>query len=215
MRGLYAIIDTATLARHGLEPLPFAEALLDVRPAAIQLRDKRGSARDTLSLLRELAPIARRAGVPLFANDRPDLAALARCDGVHLGQHDLPPAEARRVFEALGVSAAIGMSVHDRDELAVALAAAPDYIAFGPVYDTISKTAAEPTIGIDGLRRLTQAARAQSAVPFVAIGGIDLDRAPEVAAVCPCAAIISDLCGGSLSYDAVRGRAAALNALLQ
>jgi len=218
MRGLYAIVDTDALHQLQLDPIRFAEAVLQARPAAVQLRDKRGGAAQTLALLRELAPRARAADVTLYANDRPDLAALAGCDGVHLGQQDMAPHTARLVFASMGHQGRVGMSVHDEHELRIALAADPDYIAFGPVYDTRNKVAAEPTIGIDGLRKLTEAAAQATQTPFVAIGGIDLERAAAVADVCPCVASIgallpTDATEGS-PYDQVTRRARQLVATL-
>src|SRR4051812_43859864 len=90
MRGLYAIVDTDTLNARGVDPVAFAEAVLEARPAAIQVRDKQGTAKSSLAMLRSIAFLAHRAGVPLFANDRADLAFVAGCDGVHVGQEDLP-----------------------------------------------------------------------------------------------------------------------------
>src|SRR5688572_22477302 len=89
VRGLYAIIDADFLTERGLEPLPYLEAVLSVHPAAVQLRAKSLAARDTLALLRALRARCAAAHVRLFANDRPDLAILANCDGVHLGQTDM------------------------------------------------------------------------------------------------------------------------------
>ncbi len=77
MHGFYAIVDAGALDRRNLDPLAFAEAVLSVSPAALQLRAKNVSARETLALLRALAPMCHRAGVKLVANDRPDLAILA------------------------------------------------------------------------------------------------------------------------------------------
>ncbi len=154
MRGLYAIIDTEALARRGVPPVAFAERVLAAGPAAIQLRDKRGGARATLALLRELAPLAAAAGVPLFANDRPDLARLAGCDGVHVGQDDLPVALVREAFPGLRV----GLSTHDAAQVEQAITEAPDYLAVGPIFATASKENPSPVVGIAGLREL--AARA-------------------------------------------------------
>src|SRR5262245_28255468 len=109
MRGLYAIADTAALVRRGLDPVRYAAAVLEARPAAPQLRAKDLGAHATLELLRAIAPLAARHHVPLVANDRADLALLAGCAAVHVGQDDLPPREIRRFAGALR----IGMSAHD------------------------------------------------------------------------------------------------------
>src|SRR6478609_1603996 len=103
MKGLYAIVDTQSLALRGVEAVAFAREVLAVRPAALQLRAKGLPPREVLGLLRALLPECRRVGVPLFANDRPDLAALAGCDGVHVGQHDMPIEQVRRIAPRLAV----------------------------------------------------------------------------------------------------------------
>ena len=218
MRGLYAIVDVPSVEARGLSVLDFARAVLAAKPGALQIRDKRARARAIFDLLCALVPECRASGVALFANDRPDLAALAGV-GVHLGQADLPAAEARRVMAAIDrpdrptPSGLLGLSVHDDEELTRSLAERPDYLAFGPVFGTQSKADPEPTIGLDGLARLTSRARRETQVPFVAIGGIDRDRAAEVAAVVPCVAVISALLppeGASEPLREVEARARAL-----
>ncbi len=220
MRGLYAIVDVASLERRSLEVLPFADAVLRARPAAIQLRDKRGQAGATLTLLRALQLRAREAGVPLLANDRPDLAALAGCAGVHVGQQDLPVEAARQVLSALGVAPLVGISAHDEAELGRALEAGPDYVALGPVFATRSKANHEPVIGLEGLGQLAERARQRCpAIPCVAIGGIDEQSASAVARHCPCAAVIGALLPKPSDrtdrYDEVARRAARLHRALQ
>jgi thiamine-phosphate pyrophosphorylase len=96
-------------------------------------------------------------------------------DGVHLGQDDLPPAEARRL---LGASALIGWSTHSVEQVERAAAEPVDYVAYGPVYPTVTKRDADPAVGLDGLR----AARALTRHPLVAIGGITLANARAVSA---------------------------------
>ena len=177
MRGLYAIADVKTLAARGVDVIPFARAVVAARPAAIQLRAKELPAREMLALLRLLGPICRHAGVPLVANDRVDVAALAGCDYVHIGQDDVPYDIVHRLTPRL----LVGVSTHDLDQLAKALAHRPAYVAYGPVYPTASKTPPDPVVGIAGLRAAHALARA-AGVPLVAIGGITLERAPEVAA---------------------------------
>ena len=222
MRGLYAIVDTGALADAGarlgaaLDPALFAEAVLDARPAAIQLRDKRGDARSTLELLRRIAPLAARAGVPFFANDRPDLAALAGCDGVHLGQDDVPASVARRVPVSRPLR--IGLSSHDAGEVAAALAQAPDYLAIGPVFTTNSKDRPSPVIGLEGLSTLARAARAaRPGMPTVAIGGITESTVAAAGAIADMVAVISALIpraepgGAARLVDGARDRARALH----
>lgn len=222
MQGLYAIVDLGTLSGRGLPPIPFLEAVLDARPAAVQIRDKRGNARDTLEILRAAAPLCARASVPLFANDRPDLALLARCDGVHLGQGDIPSAAARALVLAPGAidpprtrGLLIGLSTHNASELAAALAEDPDYIAIGPVHPTTSKDKPDPVLGLDLLGALaSHARRLRPGMPIVAIGGITLETAGAVGALVDSAAIIGGIIPegeGSIAMSAVRDRARALH----
>lgn len=208
MRGLYAIIDHGSLGRLGVDLLAFARAVLAAGPGAVQLRAKALGAGDTLAILRALAPLCRAAHVPLFANDRPDLALLGGCDGVHVGQTDLAVADVRAAFPALKV----GVSTHDARELEAAVVGLPDYVAFGPVFPTGSKDNPDPVVGVEGLAR----ARATAAgVPLVAIGGIDLERASSVALHADMGAVIGALLpGAGESLDAVTDRARALHVRL-
>lgn len=223
MRGLYAIVDTDTLSPRGLDPVAFAEAILGEHPAAIQLRDKRGGAGRTLALLRAIAPLARRAGVPIFANDRPDLAVLAGCDGVHVGQDDLPPAAARTLGQRAGAALRVGLSTHSRAQLEAALAeplGPLDYVAIGPVFPTVSKDRPDPVVGLEELQALSAlAARARPGLPIVAIGGISLESAAAVGARCACAAVIGALLPGEgregpAALAEVAARARALHAAI-
>jgi thiamine-phosphate pyrophosphorylase len=176
LRGLYAIVDTTLLTARGIDPLAFAEAVLAARPAALQLRAKNLGKEATLALLRALAPMCRSRGVPLVANDHPELVASAGCDLVHVGQEDAPVDRARLLARGAGV----GVSTHAPDQLARALDARPAYVAYGPVFRTTSKERAEPVVGLEGLRQASELARA-ARIPLVAIGGIDLARAADVA----------------------------------
>lgn len=191
MRGLYAILDIDTLASSGQEPLAFAERVLRARPAALQLRAKSLEARATLALLGPLQVACSAARVPLFCNDRIDLALIARADGVHVGQHDPPVAVVRRLAPELRV----GVSTHDLEQLEAALAERPDYVAFGPVYATQSKRNPDPVVGISTLDEAGRRCR-KAGVPLVAIGGITLERASEVSRAADAAAVISALYGG-------------------
>jgi thiamine-phosphate pyrophosphorylase len=176
MPGLYPIIDVDSLTALKLPIVDFAKAVLRVRPQMLQLRAKHLSARETLALLRVLQPLCKAAGVELFANDRPDLAVLADCDGVHLGQDDLPVHAARQFAPALKV----GISTHDLEQLSTALKDAPDYVAFGPVFSTRSKHRPDPVVGLQALEQALLAAKAHSC-SLVAIGGITLENAAQIA----------------------------------
>jgi thiamine-phosphate pyrophosphorylase len=188
MRGLYAIVDADFLDARNIPLLAFAERVVQARPAAVQLRAKHASAHQTLEWLDQLAQHCEQAGVPLFANDRPDLAVLGGCDGVHVGQEDLAISDVRRFAPALR----IGVSTHDARQLDEALAGRPDYVAYGPVFPTSSKERPEPVVGTLGLARAAEACRA-AGVPLVAIGGIGPGTASEVAGLASMGAVIRGL----------------------
>lgn len=188
MRGLYPIVDVDTLQRRGISALDFARSVLEARPPLLQLRAKNLGAHDTLQLLRALRPLCSAAGTRLIANDRPDLALLAACDGVHIGQDDLPLGLVRKIAPNL----LVGVSTHDEAQLAAALAEKPDYVAFGPIFGTASKENADPSVGVERLSAAYNAARA-AGIPLVAIGGIDLTRARQIAVSCDVIAVIAAL----------------------
>jgi len=185
---LYAIIDVEFCESRGLDVLDFAREVCAARPACIQLRAKHSTPSDTLELLRSLIALARPHEIQLYANDRPDLALLAGADGVHVGQNDLPVSLVRKSAPNLRV----GVSTHNESQLSEALELRPDYVAIGPIYSTLTKQDAEPSIGIDGLVLAAQLARA-ARIPLVAIGGIDHSRARQVAAHADLIAVISAL----------------------
>ena len=188
MRGLYPIVDATTLAARNVDPVAFAQAVLSARPAALQLRAKDLPPRDTLGLLRALAPLCHSHGVPLVANDRPDLALLAGCDMVHVGQTDMPIDRVRRIAPTLGV----GVSTHTLEQLDAALATRPAYVAFGPVFETGSKVGADPVVGLAEVRKAAARAHVAS-VALVAIGGITLERAASLVGLVDAVAVIADL----------------------
>ena len=212
MRGLYPIVDVDSLqALHAKEHsiVEFARRVLLARPPLLQLRAKHSGTGETLELLRALRPLCTLAGTRLIANDRADLAVLAGCDGVHIGQDDLPLSVVRLIAPGL----LVGVSTHDLPQLNTVLAQKPDYVAFGPVFATASKQRADPTVGIARLREAHAAART-AGIPLVAIGGIQLERAQQIAAHCELAAVISGLHPDRGSLDGVSEAASALHAAL-
>jgi thiamine-phosphate pyrophosphorylase len=128
----------------------------------------------------------------VIVNDRTDVAKLARADGVHVGQDDLDPADARRI---LGGSAVIGLSTHSLEQARAASRAPVDYIAVGPVFATSSKDAGAAAVGTALVSEVRAMLDAEGiAKPIVAIGGITLERAPDVMrAGAASVAVISDL----------------------
>lgn len=140
----------------------------------IQLRDKFASPREfhreTIAALR----VARMHDVRLIINDRLDIALAVKADGVHLGQTDMPVESARRL---LGQDAIIGFSTHNIAQAEIARTMPVDYVAFGPIFKTVTKEDPDPIAGLDGLRRVRVAL---GNLPLVAIGGITLTNAGSV-----------------------------------
>lgn len=184
MRGFYAIVDPSLC----VDPVGMTQEILYGGCAALQLRAKCLSDRDTLSLARRLEALCKVRRVPFFINDRVDIARVSGAQGVHLGQDDLPLSEARRVFPG----GLIGISTHDRTQAGSAIASGADLIGFGPVYATTTKENAAPVVGLAALREVVRT----SSVPVVAIGGIDASNVEEVAntkvaMVCALSAVLS------------------------
>ncbi|WP_156298015.1 thiamine phosphate synthase [Mycobacterium paragordonae] len=162
----------------------FADAALAGGVDVIQLRDK-GSpgerqfgpleALDELAACEILADAARRHGALFAVNDRADVARAAGADVLHLGQRDLPLDIARDI---VGPGTLIGRSSHDAGEAAAAAASAVDYFCVGPCWPTPTKPG-RPAPGLDLVRT---AAALDTEMPWFAIGGIDLQRLPEVLA---------------------------------
>ena len=179
LRGFYAIVDlTAAMAEDGRRTLELGERLLAARPGCLQLRAKAAGARDFAQAARGLQVISRAAGVPFCVNDRLDVALAIGADVVHLGQDDLPLADALRLRAASGRSdLVIGISTHNLAQALVAAKGGADYLGFGPIFGTASKLNPDPTVGLEALVAVCRAVPA----PVVAIGGITLDTVGAVA----------------------------------
>lgn len=135
----------------------------------VQLRNKTADARDLLEQTLAFKALLAPHGVPLVVNDRVDVAAAAGV-GCHIGQTDLPPAAARAL---LGEKAILGLSIDHPDQAAAADPAVLDYVAHGPFAATGTKLDAGQPVGIEGIKHV----RELTALPLVAIGGIDVTNA--------------------------------------
>jgi thiamine-phosphate pyrophosphorylase len=177
---LYLVTDTALAGARGVPDVVRAAVAGGV--TAVQVRDKTASRRELYELTRAVRAALAGTGVPLFVNDAVDVALLADADGVHVGQDDLPPAEVRAL---IGPDRLLGLSAGSDDELAVALALPPgtvDLVGIGPVWTTPTKPDAGTGLGPGGVAALGAKAAAAGLVS-VAIGGIDVERAPLVTGV--------------------------------
>lgn len=138
---------------------------------AVQLREKEADASRIIAAARGISRICREAGVLFIINDRVDIAAAVDADGVHLGQDDLPIEEARKI---LGWSKLIGLSTHSIEQALDAQERGADYIGVGPVFATPTKEG-RPAVGLELVRAVQDRIR----IPFVAIGGIDLNNCAQ------------------------------------
>jgi thiamine-phosphate pyrophosphorylase len=178
---LYAIAD----ATFG-DPVQLAASLFNGGARLVQVRNKKGSARELLNQVETILSLAPK-DAEVIVNDRVDVALIAGAAGVHLGQTDLPAIEARQI---LGPKRVIGVSTHNLEQ---ALAAGPlpvDYLAVGPIFPTATKEHPDPVVGIEKLAAICKAVRK----PVVAIGGIKLqDAAAVLAAGAQSVAVIHDV----------------------
>ena len=168
---LYLVTDRAlSLGRSTVEVV---RAAIRGGVSCVQLREKGCSTREFMDEARLLKALLAGTGVPLFINDRLDVALAVGADGVHLGQNDLAIADARRL---VGNRMIIGISAESVADAVRAEAEGADYIGASPVFTTPTKTDTAPPLGLDGLRAIRRAVQ----LPLVAIGGINADNAAQV-----------------------------------
>lgn len=167
---LYAIVDPNLI---NVPALDLALKLVDGGVELIQLRDKRAPARKLLHEALNWVASLSSSGVRMIVNDRPDIAAMAGAAGVHVGQEDLPVENARGIC---GDACCVGISTHNLEQVCEADRTSADYIAFGPMFLTVTKEHSDPVTGFELLR----AARSLTRKPLVAIGGITVESAPEI-----------------------------------
>jgi len=179
LRGLYAIVGDEA-------PVERARAAVEGGAAAVQVRMKRAPAGEVLAAARRIVELCRDRAL-VIVNDRVDLAILSGADGVHLGDEDLPVAEARRLC---GDALLVGRTTRSAEEGRVALAQGADHLGYGPIFPSRTKPLPVEPRGIAALRATCQALPA----PVVAISGIELGNIGQVAgAGAACAAVIDDL----------------------
>jgi thiamine-phosphate pyrophosphorylase len=170
---LYPIVDEGVLRQRGSGVERFVAELIAAGVRLLQYRYKAGGPQEVLRNAAVIREAMVGSGCRLILNDRADLAVLAGWDGVHVGQGDLSPEDAKRV---VGAERWVGVSTHTEEQVRAADASCADYVAVGPVFATGTKLDAEAVIGLDGVRR----ARALTKKPIVAIGGITRANARSV-----------------------------------
>jgi thiamine-phosphate pyrophosphorylase len=200
----YPIIDTQVCGTLGLDPREVAAACFRGGARLLQLRVKSGPSMAFVALADHVVKAGKQHGATVIVNDRADIARMAGAGGLHVGQEDMPPDAARAV---LGVGL-IGLSTHNETQVDEALAAPTvDYVAVGPIFETGTKNTGYGARGLDLVRYATGRGK-----PVVAIGGIDLERAPVViAAGASMVAVITDVLSTGNVEARVREHVSALD----
>lgn len=186
-RNFQLYVITAESNHPGRSVVEVMEQTLIGGAQIVQLRNKTGSREEVLEQARQLRALTRKYNVPFIINDYPNIVLEVEADGVHLGQEDMPIAEARSM---LGSECLIGISTHNLQQALDAEREGADYIGVGPVYPTDTK----PGRAAVTTSYVTEAAR-HVTIPFVAIGGIHLENVDTVLAagatrICSVSAIV-------------------------
>jgi len=198
---LYVLITQSACKRPWLAT---AELAIDGGADCLQLREKELPDGELLARSRQLADLCRRHGVLCIINDRPDIALLPGADGVHLGQEDLPPPQARRIVSDRKI---IGVTTHNLDQARQAVRDGADYIAVGPIFKSPTKS----RDFLPGLEYAAQVAR-EISIPKVAIAGIGPGNLRQVLATGIRAVAVTAAVAG---YDDVAGAARKMKEMLK
>jgi thiamine-phosphate pyrophosphorylase len=158
----------------------------------LQFRDKLITGKERYTVAARLRKICRDAGVLFIVNDALEVALAVEADGVHLGQDDLPVAEAKKIIHPMGVkNFLVGCSTHSLEQAQEAERQGADYIGIGPVFATPTKPTYNP-VGLELVRQVT----GQIKIPHVAIGGINAANVAQVlAAGAQRVAVVRAVCG--------------------
>jgi thiamine-phosphate pyrophosphorylase len=193
---LYLVTDRRLCAAKGVERVVLDAVAGGV--TMVQLRDDLTPTVELIGLARRLVGLLAPTGVPLLVNNRIEVAEAARAAGIHVGQTDASPAEARG---RLGPAAIVGLSITAPEQLAAVPADGVDYLGVGPVFATATKADAAPSMGLGGLAAI----RAGTALPIVAIGGINRANVADViAAGADGVAVVSAVCAAHEPRAAAR-----------
>lgn len=184
---LYLVTNSALAM--GRELLDVVRAAVEGGVTCVQVREKDLPSRAYIEQLLSVRPLLRERSIPLFVNDRVDVALAVEADGIHLGQTDLPLAMARSIAAGRLL---IGVSCESVQDATDAERGGADYVSVSPVFGTPTKTDTAPPLGLDGVRAIRRAVR----LPVVAIGGINGTNAGDIIragadGICVVSAIVS------------------------
>lgn len=167
---LYGILDLSYVEIRDSGKM--VEAMIAGGVDLIQLRAKGHAPAEIAKIAADLHRVAAEGGVPLIINDHPEIARIVAAEGVHLGQDDMPIAEARKIA---GANCMVGKSTHSVGQAIRAFYEGADYIGFGPIFATPTKPD-YPPVGLEEIQKVHDAVR----IPIFCIGGIKLDNLPDV-----------------------------------
>ncbi len=180
---LYVILDKKLANEKSYEEI--VNDVIKGGADVIQLRDKSVSKDELIEIGKKLCRLTKQANISFIVNDYPDVAKAIDADGVHIGQGDISFVEAKKI---IGSEKIVGISTHNKEQVLEAIKIGADYIGVGPVFQTISKENPDPVVGIDLIKWVSQ----RCEIPFVAIGGINLNNLDNVlSAGAECIAVIS------------------------
>jgi thiamine-phosphate pyrophosphorylase len=186
MHGLYLVTDRGLCGQRSLEDV--VRLAVQGGVACVQLREKQISTRKFIEEARSIKKLLEPYKIPLIINDRIDIALACGADGVHIGQDDMPYAEARSL---MGKKAIIGLSVETLEDVEESRKLDVDYIGVSPVFATPTKTDTKGAWGLTGLAKI----KTISNHSIVAIGGINESNAADVVkAGAECLAVVSAIC---------------------
>lgn len=168
---LHVITDTACQTQ--LTHPELAELAIKGGADTIQFRQKAGTTRELVEMAQQIQTICTQYNVPLIVNDRADIALAVNAEGAHFGQNDMPVDIVRKILSPESI---IGASARTEEKILKAISEGADYIGFGPIFQTSSKTDAEEPKGLEQLSRISEIAKC----PVIAIGGITLQTAASV-----------------------------------
>ena len=184
---LYLVTDSALAMGRALPD--FVRAAVDGGVTCVQVREKDVPSRAYIERLLLVRPLLRECSIPLFVNDRVDVALAVEADGVHLGQTDMPLVMARSIAADRLI---VGVSCETVQDAIDAERGGADYVSVSPVFNTPTKTDTAPALGLEGVRAIRSAVR----LPVVAIGGINGTNAADIIragadGICVVSAIVS------------------------
>jgi thiamine-phosphate pyrophosphorylase len=194
---LYLVTDEIERCRYGL--LDTVRQAVEGGVSIVQYRSEKLSHAEQKEQVLPLQEYLSSVGVPLIINDNVELAVEIDADGIHIGQDDMPVAQARAL---IGPQKILGLTVTTPEQMAAVDTALVDYLGCGPVFPTITKDDAPPPMGVEGWAELAR----MSPLPVVAIGGLNKERTAAVRATGLAAgvAVVSAICAAENPTQAAK-----------